>query len=235
MSYGITTNIRDKSISRRTMNKFTLLALTSIFITSTTNITVCEEKKADLTPAIKKQEVVTDDKKKSADKEDQFVDFETAVNDKVKARGEGLNAKKKLALKADIAQEVLKDLVDAHDAIIVDFWGNGCPPCREITGHFDKIAQDGKFADIKILKVNIHNHQAFTGPFTIADKKHNGVTSIPTIFFVKKGKVVHDFRGSRGLDQLKNWITTHFELDKKQDVKKEEPVAKATITTAAAA
>ncbi len=64
---------------------------------------------------------------------------------------------------------------------VVDFWAEWCGPCRMITPIIEELAHefDGKAT---IGKLNVDNNPNVSMKF--------GVRSIPTILFIKDGKVV---------------------------------------------
>ncbi|MDD2542965.1 MAG: thioredoxin [Candidatus Cloacimonetes bacterium] len=68
----------------------------------------------------------------------------------------------------------------ASGKVIIDFWADWCGPCRVIAPIVEEIARER--ADIVFGKVNVDDYPELAG-------KH-GVMSIPTLLFMKDGKVV---------------------------------------------
>ena len=77
-------------------------------------------------------------------------------------------------------------LTKQHELLVVDFWAPWCPPCRALGPHIEALATEyaGK---VGIGKCNVDENRELTKQF--------GVSSIPAIFFIKKGKIVDQHLG----------------------------------------
>ncbi len=86
---------------------------------------------------------------------------------------------------ADFEREVLQ----ASEPVVVDFWATWCPPCRALSPVVDRVAE--RYAgQVKVVKVDIdHNPE-------IADRY--GVQTIPNLTFFKGGQVVDQSIGYVG-------------------------------------
>ena len=84
---------------------------------------------------------------------------------------------------ATFQQEVLESDVP----VLVDFWAEWCGPCRMVAPILEKLA--GEYAGkVKIAKVNTDENQGLASAFQIM--------SIPTLMFVKGGKIVGQAAGA---------------------------------------
>lgn len=87
-----------------------------------------------------------------------------------------------------------KDILDAAEPALIDYWAPWCSPCRMIAPIVDEVAQeyDGK---IKVGKVNVDENREIAQEF--------GVMSIPTLIVFKGGKAVDRVVGFKPKNELK--------------------------------
>ena len=79
-----------------------------------------------------------------------------------------------------------KEVLQASEPVLVDFWAPWCGPCRIIGPIVEKLA--GEFAgNVKIGKLNVDENPASAQTY--------GVMSIPTLIIYKGGQVAEQLVG----------------------------------------
>jgi thioredoxin 1 len=82
----------------------------------------------------------------------------------------------------------------AEGVLMVDFWAEWCGPCRAIAPVLDELVQEFQ-GQVTLAKVNVDEHPGLAARY--------GIRSIPTILFIKEGKVVDQVIGAVPKTQLR--------------------------------
>ena len=72
------------------------------------------------------------------------------------------------------------EVMKSEKPVLLDFWASWCGPCRMFSPVIQEVADS--HPEIKVGKINVDEEPELARAF--------GVMSIPSIFYVKQGKVV---------------------------------------------
>ena len=89
-----------------------------------------------------------------------------------------------------------KEVLEAEEIVLVDFWATWCGPCQMIMPIIEEIAKEGK---VKVGKVNVDENQKLAIEY--------GVMSIPTLMFFKNGNKVKEVVGYHTKNELEKIIS----------------------------
>ena len=89
-----------------------------------------------------------------------------------------------------------QEVLESETPVIVDFWGDGCPPCQALLPILEEVSGEmsGK---AKFVKMNIYENPE-------APTKY-GVRGVPTLMVFKNGEVTGAHAGGMSKSQLTAW------------------------------
>lgn len=78
-----------------------------------------------------------------------------------------------------------REVLQAEEPVLVDFWSSRCGPCQRLSPMIDEIAE--QTAGIKVGKVNVDEQNELAAQY--------GIMSIPTLIVFRNGKAVRQSVG----------------------------------------
>ena len=91
-----------------------------------------------------------------------------------------------------------KEVLDAGEPVLVDFWATWCPPCRRLAPKVAELAEEYR-GRVKVAKVDSDSNQELAARYQ--------VQALPTLLFFKGGQV----QGSLVGDQQKSTIAQQLD------------------------
>jgi thioredoxin 1 len=96
------------------------------------------------------------------------------------------------------------DVLKSEVPVLVDFWAEWCGPCRMVAPVLEKLA--GEYAGkVRIAKVDVDSNPGLSNAFQIR--------SIPTLMFIKQGKIVGQTAGALPEPALRDAIEQLLALE----------------------
>jgi len=97
----------------------------------------------------------------------------------------------------EVTDKTFEQTIKNHSAVVVDFWGQWCPPCHMVAPIIEELAKDyaGK---VVFGKLNVDESRATAVRYSI--------TAVPTLLFFKNAKLVDQVLGAMPKQQLEEKI-----------------------------
>ena len=89
------------------------------------------------------------------------------------------------------------EVLAADKPVIVDFWAEWCGPCKQVSAHFEALA-DELGEKVKVVKLNIDDNPMTAGRF--------GVRGLPTFMVFQGGQVTATHLGAMNKARMIEWL-----------------------------
>ena len=87
-----------------------------------------------------------------------------------------------------------RELTQHPGLLMVDFWAEWCAPCKMLAPVLDELVRESE-ARVTLAKVNVDENPGLAARY--------GIRSIPTVLFIKGGKVLDQVIGAVPKAQLR--------------------------------
>lgn len=81
----------------------------------------------------------------------------------------------------EFTDENIKGIISSGKPVVIDFWAEWCGPCRMVGPSIEELSKEYA-GRVEIGKLNVDDNVETPGEY--------GIRNIPTILFIKDGKVV---------------------------------------------
>lgn len=98
-----------------------------------------------------------------------------------------------------ITDSNFEELVQSGQPLVVDFWATWCGPCKQIGPIIEELASEYE-GKVTIGKCDIEDNDDLVAKF--------GIRNVPTVLFIKDGKVVEKQVGAAAKNVFQDKIET---------------------------
>ncbi|MBY2950718.1 thioredoxin [Rhizobium leguminosarum] len=89
------------------------------------------------------------------------------------------------------------EVLESEKLVLVDFWGDGCGPCKIIAPVLEELAVEFE-GKVKFAKLNAYENLELAAQY--------GVRAVPTLAIFKHGELVDIVVGGMSKSDISNWI-----------------------------
>lgn len=104
---------------------------------------------------------------------------------------------KEMALRIVTMANFKREVLDAEEPVVVDFWAEWCAPCRAFAPILEELALEYE-GRIRFGKLNVDENRALAGQY--------GIRNIPTLLVFKRGYVAEQIVGMRPKSEVKRQL-----------------------------
>lgn len=98
-------------------------------------------------------------------------------------------------------EEFKEQVLNSEKPVLIDFYADWCGPCRVMSPIVEDVAKEVS-ENVKVVKINVDEENELTMKY--------GISSIPTLVFIKNGEVVRNLVGIRDKDELVEFINKNI-------------------------
>lgn len=94
-----------------------------------------------------------------------------------------------------------QEVLNSDKPVLIDFYADWCGPCKQMAPIVEEVAK-AVSDNVKVVKVNVDEENDLAEQY--------GISSIPTLVFIKNGEVVRNLVGMRDKDELVEYINNNI-------------------------
>jgi thioredoxin 1 len=93
------------------------------------------------------------------------------------------------------------EVANSPEPVLVDFWAEWCPPCRQLAPTIDALAQEYA-GRVKVGKLNVDEHQDVAARF--------GIHAIPALLVFRGGQLIDQRLGNLPREEVRRLLETQL-------------------------
>jgi len=99
-----------------------------------------------------------------------------------------------------------EEVIENYGVTLVEFWSESSLYCKKMNRILEDFAEEN-IGRLKVAMVNIDKEAILSRQF--------GIQIVPTLLLFNNGKIVSELTGALPKEELKNWLSYYFSLEKK--------------------
>ena len=94
-----------------------------------------------------------------------------------------------------------QEVMSVNKPVLIDFYADWCVPCKQMKPVIEAVAKEVS-DNVKVFKVNVDEENNLAMKY--------GISSIPTLVFIKNGEVIRNLVGLRDKEELIEYINKNI-------------------------
>lgn len=107
-------------------------------------------------------------------------------------------------MRAITSRDELEKLLKAEKYMLIDFTAKWCGPCQSLKPILEWFEDEDDYGKLAIVSIDVDKFSKLCDEY--------GIKAMPTLAFVKDGKVVKKFEGLPSMEVLRKYIREFLEL-----------------------
>ena len=99
------------------------------------------------------------------------------------------------------SEQFEEQVLNSEKPVLIDFYADWCGPCKTMAPIVEEVAKEVS-EKVKVVKINVDEENELTMKY--------GISSIPTLVYIKNKEVVRNLVGIRDKDELVEFINKNI-------------------------